>query len=135
MKLTTDQAIAFEVQSFADALCDGCLELNNEFFSRYCSKELATMMKQIPCEKERAMILDSHLTDDNWRTMSGYDSGSDISLPVGEIEIQFEGKADDYFEEVGEWYVKGDLAYLPLDGICWTLNLEVVQQDINDWTE
>jgi len=93
------------------------------------------MMKQIPCEKERAMILDSHLTDDNWRTMSGYDSGSDISLPVGEIEIRFEGEAADYFEEVGEWYVKGDLAYLPLDGICWTLNLEVVQQDINDWTE
>ena len=135
MKRTTDQAIAFEAQSLADAVCSQCLELNDEFLSRYFSEELATILKPIPCEKERAFILDAHLTDDNWRIMSGYDSGADINLPVGEIETQFEGKAADFFEEVGEWYVKGDLAYLALDGICWTLNLEAVQQDVDDWTK
>ena len=135
MKLTTTQAIAFEAQSLAEALCDRCLELNDEFLSRYCSEELGKLLKQISCEKERAFILDSHLTDSNWRTMSGYDEGADINLPVGEIEIQFEGEAADYFEEVGDWYVKGERAYLVLDGICWTVNLDCLQQDINDWTE
>jgi hypothetical protein len=135
MKLTIDQAIDIEAQNLADALCSGCLELNDEFLSRYFSEGLSKLLKLIPCEKERAFILDSHLTDDNWRTMSGFDSGADINLPVGEIEVQFEGKAVDYFEDPSDWYVSGDLAYLAVAGICWTVDLDSLQQDINDWTE
>lgn len=135
MKLTKDQAIDLEAQALADALCSGCLELNDDYLSRYCSEGLGELLKLIPCEKERAFILDSHLTDDNWRTMSGYDEGADVNLRFGEIEVQFEGEPADFFEEPAEWYVKGDLAYLPVDGICWTVDLDSLQQDINEWRE
>ena len=135
MKLTTDQAIDIEAQNLADALCYGCLELNDEFLSRYCSEDLAKLLKLIPCEKDRAFILDSYLTDDNWRTMSGYDAGADVNLPLGEIEVQFEGEPADFFEEPAEWYVEGELAYLAVDGICWTVDLDSLQKDINDWRE
>ena len=135
MKLTKDQAIDLEAQALADALCSGCLELNDDYLSRYCSEGLGELLKLIPCEKERALILGSHLTDDNWRTMSGYDEGADVNLRFGEIEVQFEGEPADFFEEPAEWYVKGDLAYLPVDGICWTVDLDSLQQDINEWRE
>tara|TARA_R100001440_G_scaffold65390_1_gene86233 strand:+ start:1283 stop:1726 length:444 start_codon:yes stop_codon:yes gene_type:complete len=135
MKFTIDHAITAEAEALADALGGRCLELNNEFLERYCSEDLAKLLKVITCEKERALILDSHLTDDNWRVMSGLDEGSDINLLVGELEIQFDGEAEDFFEDPSDWYIKGDLAYMGLDGICWTVDLDSLQQDVNDWTE
>tara|TARA_Y100000768_G_scaffold261487_1_gene199210 strand:+ start:742 stop:1185 length:444 start_codon:yes stop_codon:yes gene_type:complete len=135
MKFTYAHAITAEAEALADALGGGCAELNNEFLERYCSEDLAKLLKIITCEKERALILDSHLTDDNWRAMSGLDEGSDINLPVGELEIQFDGEPKDFFEDPSDWYIKGDLAYAGLDGICWTVDLDSLQQDINDWTE
>ena len=135
VKFTYAHAITAEAQALAEALCDGCLELNDEFLDRYCSEDLAKLLKIITCKKERALILDSHLTNDNWRAMSGFDEGSDINLLVGELEIQFEGEAADYFENPEDWYIKGDFAYAVLDGICWTVDLDSLQQDVNDWTE
>jgi len=132
-KLTVDEAINQEAMNLADALASGCLELNDEFLSRHFSKDCAEILMKLECRKDREMVLDSHLADDNWRTMSGFDEGSHMNLPIGEIEIQFEGKAEDYFEEPSEWYIKGDLAYLALDGICWTFDLEELKSDVNDW--
>jgi hypothetical protein len=132
-KLTVDEAINQEAMNLADALASGCLELNDEFLSRHFSKECAEILMRLECRKEREMVIDSHLADDNWRGMVGFDEGSHINLPIGEIEIQFEGKAEDYFEEPSEWYIKGDLAYLALDGICWTFDLEELKNDVNDW--
>ena len=135
IKFTYAHAITAEAQALAEALCAGYLELNDEFLERYCSEDLAKLLKIITCKKERALILDSHLTDDNWRAMSGLDEGADINLPVGELEVQFEGEAEDYFEDPEDWYIKGDLAYTVLDGLCWTVDLDSLQQDVNDWTE
>ena len=132
-KLTIDQAINQEAMNLADALAGGCLDLNDDFLARHFSKDCAEILMKLECRKEREMVLDSHLADDNWRTMSGYDEGSHINIPTGEIEIQFEGPAEDFFEDTSEWYIEGDLAYLALDGICWTLDLEELKSDVNDW--
>ena len=67
--------------------------------------------------------------------MSGLDEGSDINLLVGELEIQFDGEPKDFFEDPSDWTFNGDLAYTVLDGICWTVDLDSLQQDVNDWTD
>jgi len=132
-KLTIDEAINQEAIHLADAMASGCLELNDDFLSRHFSKECAEILMRLECRKEREMVIDSHLGDANWRGLVGYDAGSHINLPIGEIEIQFEGKPEDYFEEPSEWYIQGDLAYVALDGICWTLDMEELKNDVNDW--
>jgi len=134
-KFTTDQAITNEAEALADALCSNCLELNDEFLNRHFSTEAADILKKLPCEKERAFVLDSHLKDDNWRTLSGYDEGADINIPIGEIEIQFDSSPEEFFADPSDWTINGNLAYTTLDGICWTLDLKELQADVSDLLE
>ena len=131
MKFTVSQAISNEVQCLADALCDGCLELYDSFLDRHFSEKTSEILKQLSCIRDRAMVLDSHLNDENWRKLSGYDEGADINIPIGEIEIQFDGEASDYFEDPSDWTINGDLAYAALDGVCWTIDHKELQADVD----
>lgn len=116
-ELTEEQAeqiIEQEAQSLGDAI-GNCLELNQEFLERYCSKELAETLKEIP-ERDREFHLQDHIGE--WREMNYFDSGLDINLPVGEIECQDED---------------GSLHYVPCLGIAFKVDIEGLKEDWKEW--
>lgn len=116
-ELTEEQAeqiIEWEAQALADSI-GNCLELNQEFLERYCSKELAETLKEIP-ERDREFHLQSHIGE--WRELNYFDSGLDINLPVGEIEWQEED---------------GSLHYVECLGIAFKVDIESLKEDWKEW--
>jgi predicted CopG family antitoxin len=109
-----EQIIEWEAQSLSDAI-GNCIELNQEFLERYCSKELAEALKEIP-EKDREFHLQSHIGE--WRELNYFDSGLDINLQVGEIEWQEED---------------GSLHYVPCLGIAFKVDIESLKEDWKEW--
>jgi hypothetical protein len=85
--------------------------LNDKFIKRYCSESFAAKISVIP-ESERECVL-SGITRRHWFNGSPTDNDSqDIWLDVSEIEWQFEGDPADAFEDVSDFTIHGDLAYL-----------------------
>ena len=89
-----EQIVEWEAQALGDAI-GNCLELNEEFLERYCSKELA-----------------------EWRELNYFDSGRDINLPVGEVEWQDEEGNLQYVECLGIAF-KVDIESLKEDWKEW----------------
>lgn len=54
--LTVEQAKEQQKQSLLDALCDGCIELNDIFLDRYAGEETAEVLKSIP-EEDRHFVI------------------------------------------------------------------------------
>ena len=103
---TIEQAEIEEVDRIVSAL--GCeLELNNEFLEQYGSEKLVDLLKDID-EDMRGDILHQCITDS---FVSGYYATPDIAIPIGEIEIQFDGNPEKYFEDPDDWTIDGNLAY------------------------
>ena len=109
-----EQIVEWEAQALGDAI-GNCLELNEEFLERYCSKELAEALKEIP-EKDREFHLQDHIGE--WREMNYFDSGRDINLPVGEVEWQDE---------------EGNLQYVECLGIAFKVDIESLKEDWKEW--
>jgi len=111
-KFTTKMAEEQEKQVLMDALCDGSLELNDEFLDKYFGETIRDILKRIP-EKDRAYALGYGILDDNAFFNGGIPSlgNEDILIPCEEIEIQFVGKPEEYFEDVSAWYINGNFAY------------------------
>ena len=103
--------MASELYSLGEALLDGCLELNDHFLSAYCGSEIRELLGKLP-EGERAFALQGCLGEGDFPCGPTGDYKDCILLPHGEIEIQFEGKAEDFFAEPEEYTIRGDLAYL-----------------------
>tara|TARA_R110002124_G_scaffold190121_2_gene357400 strand:+ start:230 stop:604 length:375 start_codon:yes stop_codon:yes gene_type:complete len=112
----TEQIIKWEAQALADSI-GNALELNEEFIGRFCSKELAETLKEIP-ERDREFHLQDHIGE--WREMNYFDSGRDINLPVGEIEWQDE---------------EGDLQYVECLGIAFKVDVESLKEDWKEWNK
>jgi hypothetical protein len=130
-KITTDDIVSWEIQSLGDAL-GNCLELNDDFLGRYCGEQVKQQLLRIP-EDRREYFLSSHLEDGH--EVCGYASMSDseIMLPVGEIEYQFEGSPDDVFENPDEFTIHGDLAYCGCDGVAFPVDIAGLRQEIDEW--
>ena len=134
---TTEMAEENEKLSLLDALCDNCIELNDEFLNRFAGKEGARILKTVP-ESDRAFHLDGHI-DTETSFFNGSPAGNcdnDIWLDVSEIEVQFEGEPREFFEDVNDWHIDGDLAYHYVGyGLTVDVDVEGLEQDIKDWNE
>lgn len=136
MKYTTEQAMESEKIQLIEAL-GNCLELNDEFLDMHAGEELKTLLKSIP-ESDREFFLQSHINKDNAFFNGGIPdlSNDDFLLPVNEIEVQFEGKAEDFFDEPEEWVIDGDLAYLYVGyGLTVPVDLVGLKQEIEESKE
>jgi len=135
-KYTTEMAEESEIQSMLDALCDGCIELNDEFLDRFTHERVAAVLKSVQ-ESDRAFHLDGNIIEDACH-FNGTPVGTnedDIWLDIAEIEVQFEGEPEDYFEDVSDWYIPegGNLAYLYVGyGLTVTVDIDGLKEDIDE---
>ena len=112
MKLTNEQIELNELANLGDAI-GVCLELNDEFLRQYCGADVAELLGKLTCEKDRAFCLQGCLIEGKEWFAHGVECEQPdaIYLPSGEIEIQFEGEPEDYFESPGDLTIEDDLAY------------------------
>jgi len=133
MKYTIEQAQEQEKISLIEALGNG-LELNDEFLDLYAGEALKTALKGLD-ESDRAYVLDSYIDDDkayfNGSITSLTDNG--FLLPCGEIEIQFEGEASDFFEKPEDWTIDGNLAYYYVGyGLTIEVDIDGLKEEIEN---
>ena len=125
-KLTTEDIEEFEATSLLDGI-GNCIELSDEFLNRFCSKEFANKILAIP-ETDREYIL-TGLTEKHWFNGSpACNDCQDIWLDVSEIEWQFEGKPEDIFEDISDFIIRGDLAYLYI-GYGFSIEYDAAELD------
>ena len=127
MKFTTEMAEEQEKQGLLDALCDGDIELNDEFLSSFVGDKVKEQLLRVPLS-ERGYFLDNVIDDDNcfFNGSPAAKCQNDIWLDVAEIEIQFEGEPEEYFENIDDWHIDGDLAYHNI-GYGLTVEIDVDQ--------
>ena len=73
-------------------------------------------------------ILDSAAGDP--REWGYWGDDKSIITPTGEIEIQFEGEAQDYFDNPEDWVIDGDLAYCSMPSVLIPIDLEKVEEEL-----
>lgn len=112
----------------ADAL-GNCLELNADFIARYCGEAVAKLLLQIP-ESEREFALQGCIGEGYFSGYVYVQRDDEIVLPSSEIEVQFEGSAEDVFETPNELTIHGNLAYL-YTGYGLILPIDVKKLAIN----
>lgn len=110
--LTNEQIEANELASLGDAI-GSCLELNNDFLARYCGAEVREQLGKLTCERLRAYVLQGCLIEGKEWFAHGLECEQPdaIYLPSGEIEIQFEGEPENFFESPEDLTIYGGLAY------------------------
>jgi len=129
MGITVDQAVEQELYSLGEAL-GNCLELNDDFLESSCGDQVSELLLMIE-ESDREYALMGSIGE-------GYDGGyfglapDVIGFPVGEIEVQFEGKPEEYFEDPDDWVVNGDLAYTTLVSACFKIDIETLREAVSD---
>jgi len=132
---TREMAEEQEIQGLLDALYDGSIELNEDFLAQCAGETVKEILMAIP-EEDRAFHLDGCI-DENECFFNGSPAtncDNDIWLNISEIEIQFEGNPHDFFQNVDDWTIKGDLAYLYI-GYGLTVNVDVdsLRKNIKEW--
>lgn len=135
-KFTADMAMDQEKQVMLDALCGG-IELNEEFLTRYAGENVKTQLMRLP-ERDRSFYLSSAIDEDNcfFNDTVVINMPNDIWLDISEIEIQFEGESEDYFENLEDWTIDKDLAYLYVGyGLTIKVDIERLTKDINEALE
>lgn len=137
MTLTNEQIELNELASLGDAIGDG-LELDDGFLRQYCGADVAALLGKLTCEKGRAFCLQGCLIEgEEWFAHGMECEQSDaIFLPSGEIEIQFEGEAEEYFESPEDLTIKGDLAYYcPGYGAFFPVDIEKLAANVAEQLE
>jgi hypothetical protein len=129
-KITSDMVERWEIDSLADAI-GNCLELNNDFLSRYCGKDIAEQLSRVP-ESEREYILQSHIGEGYSVHTIPTESDREIMLPIGEIEYQFEGQPEDVFENPDDFYISGDCAYISCYGVYFPVDVDSLKSEIDE---
>ncbi len=109
-KITSDMILEWEADSLIDAV-GNCLELNDIFLKRYCNKEFYDLLIEIP-ECDREFVLSGIDIKHTWNGFPPNKDWQHIWLDVGEIEYQFEGDPINVFEDINDFTINGDLAYL-----------------------
>lgn len=130
-KFTVEMAERQEAEMLIDALIDGCIELNDTFLEQCAGEFVREVLGSVP-EQDRAWYLDCGLDDADWHFLGtpGRIGPRDIWLNVSEIEVQFEGSPDNYFQDPDEWYIEdgSDLAYLSVGyGLIIKVDVEAMR--------
>ena len=136
MKYTAEMAMEQEKQGLLDAVCGNGIELNNEFLNRFAGDKVKEQLLRLP-ERDRSFYLDYSIDDDkcffNGSPASNCDN--DIWLNVVEIEVQFDGKPEEFFENVDDWYISegSDLAYYYVGyGLTVEVDVDNLKEDIDE---
>ena len=134
-KFTTEQAEEQELYSLGEAI-GSCLELTDGFIDRYCGSKVREQLKRLSTALDRAYALDGYIGEG---VMVGYTNTgcgateNDIVIPVGEIEVQFDGKPEEFFETPEDWTINGDLAYLCIDGAAlFAIDVDGLRETVDD---
>lgn len=132
---TAEDAKRDEAHSMIDALCDGSLELNDDFLTRYAGETVKRELMRLDSERDRAFALDGAIDEASAYFPGGIASLDDdcFWLPCNEIAIQFEGSAAEFFADVSDWHISGDCAYLYTGyGLCLPVNVPALREAVND---
>ena len=136
-KFTTEQAEEQKLCSIREALgMSGSLELTNDFVYLQCGLNVQDQLLRLSTAHRRAYALDGCIGDGTMRGSTNTGCGAtenDIVIQVGEIEIQFVGSPEDYFEEPEEWTIEDDLAYLYVGGAAvFAIDVDGLRETIDD---
>jgi len=128
-KLTVETAMEHESANIADAFFsyfDNPLQFAGEnireIFEDFEGLELD--------DQDIRWILDSVCEDP--REWGIFRDDNAIIIPTGEIEIQFEGKPEDFFEDPDDWHIDGNLAYCTMESVLIPIDLEKLQAELED---
>ena len=126
-KLTIDEAMEHKAVNIADAFFshfDDPLQFAGEKI-----KELFNQFTELKLDdQDIRWILDSCSGDPREWGYCGDDKSVNIS--IGEIEVQFEGKAEDYFDNPDDWTIDGDLAYCSMPSVLIPIDLEKLEEEL-----
>ena len=126
---TTEQAVESELYSLGEAIGNS-LELNDDFLDRYCSDTVNIALSMLTSEQDRAYAIDGCIGEGREAGYEGI-NGDSILLPIGELEVQFEGEPEDYLEKPEDWTINGDLAYYPMIGAYFSVDIEQLRANVN----
>lgn len=132
-KLTIEQAVENELYNIGEAI-GNCLELNVDFIDRYCGENVQAQLNRLDNKEDRDFALKGCIGEGYDGGYSGGDENS-ITLPMGEIEVQFTGTPEEYFEDPEEWAINGDLAYYPVNSAVFKINVDELRKAIDDMLE
>ena len=116
-------AIAHEIEALHDAIASKAIN-----WVDFATDKLKTAMK--PFKPDNVVF---HLPDFMEGKAAGYWEEGDIQMPVGEIEVQFNGEPSDYFEDLDDWTISGDLAYCTLESVAFKVDIEGLIEALTDW--
>ena len=122
---TTEHAIDAEIEGIHDALHNGAIE-----WRKFATPELLEAVKGFDDDDDIHFILMDLLSG----KAAGYYAEGVIQIPIGEIEVQFEGEAVDFFDDVSDWTIDGDLAYTTLPSIAFDCDLDELKTALTEWT-
>jgi hypothetical protein len=126
-KLTIDEAIEQEAINVADAYFshfDDPLQFAGEKVKDLFFEFSALMLD----DQDIRWILDSASGDP--REWGYYSDDKSVIIPVGEIEIQFEGEPSEFFDNPDDWTIDGDLAYCSMPSVLIPIDLEKVEEEL-----
>jgi len=126
-KLTIETAMEQEAINVADAFFshfDDPLQFAGEKVKDLFFQFSALMLD----DSDIRWILDSCSGDPREWGYCGDDKSVNIS--IGEIEVQFEGKAEDYFDNPDDWTIDGDLAYCSMPSVLIPIDLEKLEEEL-----
>ena len=132
-KFTTEEAEEQEKVFLLDALCEGSIQLNQDFLNRFAGEKVREQLLRVP-ECDRSFYLSSSISKDTCFFFGSPTAicDNDIWLDMSEIEIQFEGAPEDYFEDVNDWLIDGNLAYYYVGyGLTVEVDIENLKEDID----
>jgi len=128
-KLTIETAMEQEAINVADAFFshfDDPLQFAGEKV-----KELFNQFTELKLDdSDIREILDSAAGDP--REWGYWGDDKSVIIPVGETQIQFKGKAEDYFDNPEDWIIDGDLAYCYMPSVLIPINLEKIEEELRD---
>jgi hypothetical protein len=120
---TTDHAINSEIEGIHDALHNGAIE-----WRKFSTPELLETVNGFKDEDISFILMD---------LLSGKSAGhyaeGVIQIPIGDIEVQFEGEAEAFFDDVSDWTIDGDLAYASLPSIAFDCDLDELKTALTEW--
>ena len=121
---TTDHAITSEIEGLHDALHNGAIE-----WRKFATPELLEAVKGFK-DEDISFILMDLLSG----KAAGYWKEGAIQIPIGDIEVQFEGESEDFFDDVSDWTIDGNLAYTTLPSIAFNCDLNELKAALTEWT-
>ena len=134
-KLTAERIADWEKDNLVDAVFSGCIELSDEFLTRYCGEELKALLLPL-APRTRTPVVGEALDNDNSYWAGHYLSLSENEIFINVPEIETQINSPDELGNPADFVIKkngedGYLAYTcPGCGLVIPVNLEKLQAAI-----